>query len=293
MKRVVPLLVFLAAVATAVAGDADSVTDKSLAEIAEPLLEKSSTASEAKVFPAIPTDIADKARIKENLYIRTIIEKARAGEAEAQYRLGCLIAYESREPKHYVIARDWLERADKQGYQDAPMTLCYLYLDGHEGIPKNYALALEYAHSAYDRGDCAATCMISEFHNKGWGVPVDMASAHRWIRMAESCEESQAWNAVAWFYATTPEPLYREPGKAVEFAKKAVAAQPRSNAYLDTLAAAQALAGNFKQAIVAQKLAIKYVDTFEDGHEKLLAEFEARLKLYQAGKIYVDRPETK
>ena len=60
-------------------------------------------------------------------------------------------------------------------------------------------------------------------------------------------------NDLAWFLATCPDTKFRDPGRAVELAKKAVELAPKQGAYWNTLGIAQYRLGNLDAAIEALK----------------------------------------
>jgi serine/threonine protein kinase len=85
-------------------------------------------------------------------------------------------------------------------------------------------------------------------------------------------------NELAWFFATSADPKFRDGTNAVAFAEKAVAATNRKNtSYLDTLAAAYAETGQFAKAVTIQQEAIA-LSQGEDEKKDLAS----RLKLYES-----------
>lgn len=95
--------------------------------------------------------------------------------------------------------------------------------------------------------------------------------------------EAQA--SLAWLLATCSHSEVRDGALAVSFAKKAVAATSRTNAYyahyLDTLAAAYAEAGLFTNAVSSQREASALLRD-----QNLKKDFESRLKLYESNTPY-------
>jgi len=91
-------------------------------------------------------------------------------------------------------------------------------------------------------------------------------------------------NALAWLLATCPDAKIHDGEEAVHFALKAVSID-RNAEYLDTLAAAQARKGDFKQAVETQQAALDLLR--KDGAvQEIIKEFIARLSLYTAGTPY-------
>jgi tetratricopeptide (TPR) repeat protein len=95
-----------------------------------------------------------------------------------------------------------------------------------------------------------------------------------------------ALNSLAWIEATHPDAKMRNGKEAVAFAEKAAKLRPEDAQTLDTLAAAYAEAGRFKDAVETANEAKQAADKAKD---KLLGGgIAARQKLYEAGKPFRD-----
>jgi tetratricopeptide (TPR) repeat protein len=92
-------------------------------------------------------------------------------------------------------------------------------------------------------------------------------------------------NALAWLLATCHDAKIHNGKEAVRFAHKAVSID-RNAQYLDTLAAAQARNGDFKQAVETQQEALDLLRKDKVVQEETIKEFTTRLSLYTAGKPY-------
>jgi tetratricopeptide (TPR) repeat protein len=94
---------------------------------------------------------------------------------------------------------------------------------------------------------------------------------------------------LAWLLATCPKEGIRNGPQAVKLARKACELNgwkdPRR---IDTLAAAYAEVGNFKEAMKWSKAAVELA---KDLPKEKVEEFRARLKLYEQGKPCRDKPE--
>jgi tetratricopeptide (TPR) repeat protein len=94
-----------------------------------------------------------------------------------------------------------------------------------------------------------------------------------------------ALNSLAWIDATSADATLRNAKEAVAFAEKAAAsAKGDSPQTLDTLAAAYAEAGRFKEAVETARKAKKAAEKSPD--KGFVQGIDARLKLYEAGKPY-------
>ena len=86
-----------------------------------------------------------------------------------------------------------------------------------------------------------------------------------------------AYNQLARILALCPEKEYRNGAEAVKFAKKAVELNPVSE-FWDTLASAHAEAGQFAEALSAQRRAVDALS--REGKTERLAEYKERLMAY-------------
>jgi len=113
------------------------------------------------------------------------------------------------------------------------------------------------------------------------------AEAERQYREALSLDPqwSPARNGLAWLLATGPDPSSDRSADAVQLALSAVAATKRENAaYLDTLAAAYAAAGRFRDAVAVAEETLEKAEALKA--VSLAAQVRKRLRLYRAGKAF-------
>jgi tetratricopeptide (TPR) repeat protein len=95
--------------------------------------------------------------------------------------------------------------------------------------------------------------------------------------------------SLAWLLATSPEASLRNGQKAVELAQEAERlSKDGSPQILDTLAAAYAEAGQFGEAVETAKRALNLTAT--QNKQPLADAIQARLKLYEAGSPYHEKP---
>jgi len=116
------------------------------------------------------------------------------------------------------------------------------------------------------------------------GRPVQTADwkPDKWFRKAAESGSAESLNGLAWLLATCDDPKVRNGADAVKFAEQAVEKTDRKNPMiLDTLAAAYAEAGQFDQAVNAQKEAMVLL---QDEEQK--KDFATRLKLYESSTPY-------
>jgi spermidine synthase len=99
-------------------------------------------------------------------------------------------------------------------------------------------------------------------------------------------DDLEVLNNLAWLLATVEDTRFQNPNDAVKFAQRACElAEPANQpAFLDTLAAAYAAAGNFPEAVKAAERAVELAEAA--GKKDLVLEIQKRLELYKAGQPY-------
>ncbi len=75
-------------------------------------------------------------------------------------------------------------RLAKTGDAVAQFTLGNLYREGKEGVPRDYAKALDFFLAAAAQGHAGAQFNLGAIYGNGVGVPRDDAKAMEWIRKA-------------------------------------------------------------------------------------------------------------
>jgi Flp pilus assembly protein TadD len=109
------------------------------------------------------------------------------------------------------------------------------------------------------------------------------------LQLAIRCGPGWAdpYNALAWLLATSPDETVRDPRRAVPIAERAAELTGRRDPkVLDTLAAAQASAGQFDLAVATARAALGLAA--QPGGEALAREIGARLRLYERHIAYTE-----
>lgn len=126
-----------------------------------------------------------------NKYLLTktndLVEKARAGEAEAQLELGRRLYQGKGVEKSYELARDWFEAAADQGnavacYEFAEMLLC-----GFGGAP-DPEKAVSYFRTASEAGIRDAMFELGAMYAAGNGVKKNYVKAMKYLRGSGTME---------------------------------------------------------------------------------------------------------
>jgi tetratricopeptide (TPR) repeat protein len=106
--------------------------------------------------------------------------------------------------------------------------------------------------------------------------------------MLKPVDYAEAMNSLAWCRSTFAKSILRDGKKAVEEATKACELSHwKNSSYIDTLAAAYAETGDFKQAVQYEEKSIALAGP--QGHE--LGPSQERLALYRDGKPYREKPK--
>ncbi len=95
-----------------------------------------------------------------------------------------------------------------------------------------------------------------------------------------------ALQRAAWLKATCPDASFRDPAKAIGLANRAISLTGDSVINLDTLAAAQAAAGDFAVAKSTQQRTIALASSVQDAVETGENQYQARLALYEEEKPF-------
>lgn len=99
-------------------------------------------------------------------------------------------------------------------------------------------------------------------------------------------DEASPYNNLAWLMAVTPDPKWRDGARAVEYARRACElTQWQEPMYIDTLAAAYAETGNFKEAV---KWESQVIQKMPAEHQE---EAQTALRLYKKGLPYREGPK--
>jgi tetratricopeptide (TPR) repeat protein len=118
-----------------------------------------------------------------------------------------------------------------------------------------------------------------------------LAAVHLRRAVLDGPDAPDAWNALAWLLATSPDPAVRDGAEARRAADRAVGLTGGRDANaLDTRAAALAAAGRFAEAAEAAHFAA--ATAARTGADSLATPIRARLALYRAGRAFVDSPRT-
>jgi TPR repeat protein len=212
---------------------------------------------------------------------------ARDGHKGGQAALGFVYEAGRGVPKDDEKAAYWFRKAADQGQRTAKFRLGRLYELGR-GVAQNYADAVRWYREAAEQGQVEAQAQLGFLYSKGRGVSRDYAEALRWYRKAADQGHVDGANGAAWYLATTRDEKLRDGPAARRYAEQAVKKTPDDSSRVDTLAAAQAAAGDFAAAVETQMRALQMAQ--RKGLNNLEG-YGKRLDLYKSGRaLYCPDP---
>ena len=113
-----------------------------------------------------------------------IRKAAKAGNAEAQFRLGVMYGNGDGVPLDHDEARYWFEKAIAQGHESALITLAWMYANG-TGVEIDEGRARALYLEAARRGSAKAQYVVATMYRFAqYGLDKDMAEAVKWYLKA-------------------------------------------------------------------------------------------------------------
>src|SRR6266576_1574952 len=134
------------------------------------------------------------------LAIPSLEEKARQGDAKAEYRLGWAYMTGTGVSQNYAEAAKYLRQAAEQALPDAEFALGYLYEQG-KGVPRDYKQAVVYYTAAARQGHPTAGNNLGSMYEFGRGVRKNLRQAENWYRMgAENGDVTAQCNLASLYF---------------------------------------------------------------------------------------------
>ncbi len=143
---------------------------------------------------SLPQDADDDAEARAQF--EDILEKARAGDAEAQQYVGyCYyVGHGAKQDDHEAFS--WYFKAALQDSPVAQSHLASMFVEGR-GVPQDYNEALRYFKKAAEKGLPEAQFNLGVLYDKGLGVTQNYKEAFRWYYQAASGGDVNAQLSVA------------------------------------------------------------------------------------------------
>lgn len=174
----------------------------------------SETAPPATTKP--PAETQDASQQEFNL----MLEKAEAGDAEAQAKLGLMYAEGKGVAKDAAKAVEWFRKAAEAGSAKGQAALGWMYDDG-EGVARDAAKAAEWYRKSAEQGNRFAQLTLGLKYTSGDGVSKDAAKAAEWYRKAAEQGDQEAQFNLGRMYEVG-EGVTKDEAKAVEWYEKGV-----------------------------------------------------------------------
>lgn len=193
------------------------------------------------------------------------------------------------EKKKFSEAADLVEKAAKLGEAEAQNLLAYMYYNG-TGIEKNYQSAFKWSLQAANQGVVPSQRLVGYMYQKGHGTEKNIEKSISWFEKAAEQNDLISLSGLAWIYATSADPKYRDGDKALKYAQMAYSQNTDKWYIFSSLAAAYARIGQFAEAENNCNRAMRLLSwdnsLSKEQREKNLQEAEILLGLYQSGQAY-------
>lgn len=220
----------------------------------------------------------------------TCTQAADAGFVRAAWLLGHIYYYDlNNQGNSREQGFDWYLRAAEGGWIEAQTYVgeSYMYADG---VQQDFTQAFHWLNKAALSHDPNAEFALGMLFFDGKGRAKDISSAIAWFKKSANKQHLMSINNLAWIHATSQHKAFRDVRQAIFWAEKlaltSAGNNQQSSIFLDTQAAAHALAKEFELAINLQNQAISYLpDTVE---EDRLLEFQQHLEAYQNSKAWLE-----
>lgn len=108
---------------------------------------------------------------------------AEKGDAWYQTELALMHHNGQGMPQNYAKAVEWYTRAADQGFARAQANLGVMYGKG-QGVPQDYGVALTWFRMAAYQGNSLAQHNLGLMYGRGQGVPQDYTEAYAWEALA-------------------------------------------------------------------------------------------------------------
>lgn len=115
--------------------------------------------------------------------LTTLEQKSNQGDASAQYNLGLMYEYGQGVPQDYAKAMEYYTKAANQGFAGAQNNLGLMYKNG-QGVPEDYFRAVEWFTKAANQGSAGGQTNLGIMYEDGKGVPQDNIKAKAYFKTA-------------------------------------------------------------------------------------------------------------
>lgn len=127
--------------------------------------------------------------------LKSLKNRAEAGDAEAQYQLGVLYDLGLGVTKSYAESGKWYLKAAAAGVAEAQFILGTRYYQHGSKAKENYATAFSWFFKAASQGVPEAQHNLGVMYAQGQGTPINKVEAYKWFILAASRGSTNAWYA--------------------------------------------------------------------------------------------------
>lgn len=132
---------------------------------------------------------------------RELREKAEAGDASAQFRLGGLYAKGGVVPKDDAEAVKWYRKAAEQGHAGGQSMLGVMYTNAR-AVPRDYDEAMKWFRKAAAQNSAHAQYNLGYMYAVGKGVEKDSVESANWYRKAAEQNDTGSQRILGSLHAT-------------------------------------------------------------------------------------------
>ena len=218
--------------------------------------------------------------------------------AEARRRLAMMAMNGSNGPKDPARARALLEPDAKAGDHASESLLGLSLLEGMLG-PVDEAEGERWVQRALAGGDKSTSASYGHWLFYKKRTDAARTKALDVWRTGMRNKDDSAANNLAWAYCTAPVEAFRDGKAGLEATRAMGAIEDLDLGHVDTVAACRAASGDFAGAVELQKKVLddwrKSIARYAEPTPEIVLqtkEFEERLALYEAKKLYIE-PESK
>ncbi|MFA4829922.1 MAG: tetratricopeptide repeat protein [Thermodesulfovibrionales bacterium] len=132
------------------------------------------------VVPRDKATLTEIYRHGETEDFNQMLELAKQGDPDAQYKVGINYNQDERVARDYKEAAKWFRKAAEQEFAAAQSALGVLYANGN-GVKQDYKEAVKWYRAAAEQGDFSGMFFLGIAYYEGKGVPKDYIKAYVWF----------------------------------------------------------------------------------------------------------------
>ena len=122
--------------------------------------------------------------------------KAESGDAEEQFNLGVIYAYDSGRGGDFKEAVKWYRKAAEQGNAMAQVNLGVQYANPmYQAVEQDSKEAVKWYRKAAEQGNILGQVYLGSMYDEGKGVEQDLKEALKWYRKAAEQEPQEIVDA--------------------------------------------------------------------------------------------------